>query len=394
MLQPDLGGREHRITRACPTGPSTSAASRSSSATARRIRSPRIWRSGASSTCAGSSSARSRRCSARTASSRSARSSISRRKGPRSTTASCGTTSCVIGCCLTSTRWPRDTYHRDGTIMRGLAMDFTDDPTARNVRDEYLFGKAFLVAPVYQYQARVAPGLSTGRRRRWYDFHTGAPPRRRPEHRRRGAAARMPLFVRAGSIVPVGPEIQYTAEKPGAPITLLVFTGADGSFELYEDDGVSYGYERGEFARIPLRYDAAKDTLTIGARSGSYKGMPEKRTFRVRWIQGRRKAPPTSMPRPMPPSNTRAPRCPSVSGCLRFNPACGINSGCARGCSLLTKGVHRGKGSGGRRSPLSAGRRAGRRDRRSRAPQADSRSVAPGERRLHSRLPHRRRFAR
>ena len=70
-----------------------------------------------------------------------------------------------------------------------------------------------------------------------------------------------------------------------------MFTGADGSFDYYEDDGVSYGYERGEFARIPLRYDAAKGTLTIGARSGSYPGMPEKRTFKVRWIKAGAKAP-------------------------------------------------------------------------------------------------------
>jgi alpha-D-xyloside xylohydrolase len=101
----------------------------------------------------------------------------------------------------------------------------------------------------------------------------------------------MPLFVRAGSIVPVGPDIQHTADKPGAPITLLVFTGADGSFDYYEDDGVSYGYERGEFARIPLRYDAANGALIIGARSGSYKGMPAKRTFNVRWIKAGAKPP-------------------------------------------------------------------------------------------------------
>jgi alpha-D-xyloside xylohydrolase len=101
----------------------------------------------------------------------------------------------------------------------------------------------------------------------------------------------MPLYVRAGSIVPVGPDIQYTGEKPDAPITLFVFTGADGSFDYYEDDGVSYGYERGEFARIPLRYDAANGTLVIGARAGSYKGMPAKRTFHVRWIRDGAKAP-------------------------------------------------------------------------------------------------------
>ena len=91
--------------------------------------------------------------------------------------------------------------------------------------------------------------------------------------------------------MPVGPEIQYTSEKPGAPITLLVFTGADGSFDLYEDDGESYGYENGEFARIPLRYDAADGTLTIGARTGAYPGMVEEREFRVRWITEGAKAP-------------------------------------------------------------------------------------------------------
>jgi alpha-D-xyloside xylohydrolase len=101
----------------------------------------------------------------------------------------------------------------------------------------------------------------------------------------------MPLYVRAGSIVPVGPQIQHTGEKPGAPITLLVFTGADGSFDLYEDDGVSYGYERGEFARIPLRFDSGSQTLTIGARTGAYPGMAEQRTFHVRWIKAGARAP-------------------------------------------------------------------------------------------------------
>jgi alpha-D-xyloside xylohydrolase len=183
-----------------------------------------------------------------------------------------------------------DTFHDDGTIMRGLAMDFTNDAAARDVRDEYLFGKAFLVAPVHQFKARERPVyLPTGAE--WYDFHSG---QRHAGGQSLQAAAplgRMPLFVRSGSIVPVGPAIQYSAEKPGAPITLLVFTGSDGAFDLYEDDGVSYGYEKGEFSRIPLRYDAAKGTLTIGERAGSYPGMPEERTFKVRWIKAGAKAP-------------------------------------------------------------------------------------------------------
>jgi alpha-D-xyloside xylohydrolase len=183
-----------------------------------------------------------------------------------------------------------DTFHRDGTIMRGLAMDFADDVAARDVRDEYLFGKAFLVAPVYKHKARSRQVyLPAGAA--WYDFHSGAQHAGGESVEAAAPLNRMPLYVRAGSIVPVGPDIQYSGESPGAPITLFVFTGTDGSFDYYEDDGVSYGYERGEFARIPLRYDADKGTLTIGARSGSFPGMPETRTFKVRWIKAGGKAP-------------------------------------------------------------------------------------------------------
>jgi alpha-D-xyloside xylohydrolase len=183
-----------------------------------------------------------------------------------------------------------DTYHRDGTIMRGLAMDFAADKAALDVRDQYLFGKSFLVAPVTRHKARSrSVYLPAGTD--WYDFNSG---QKLPGGKAVDAAAplnRMPLFVRAGAIVPVGGAIQHSSEAPAAPITLFVFTGADGAFELYEDDGVSYGYEKGEFSRIPLRYDAAKGTLTIGARSGSYPGMPEERKFHVRWIKQGGKAP-------------------------------------------------------------------------------------------------------
>ena len=183
-----------------------------------------------------------------------------------------------------------DTFHRDGTIMRGLAMDFAGDPAARDVSDEYLFGKAFLVAPVHKHKARSRPVyLPAGAA--WYDFHSGAQHAGGETVDAAAPLSRMPLFVRAGSVVPVGPEVQYSSEKPGAPITLLVFTGADGSFDYYEDDGVSYGYERGEFARIPIRYDSAGETLIIGARSGSYPGMPAQRTFKVRWIKPGAKPP-------------------------------------------------------------------------------------------------------
>lgn len=183
-----------------------------------------------------------------------------------------------------------NTWHRDGSIMRGLAMDFAADRVTHDIRDQYLFGREFLVAPVYRHQARDRPVyLPAGAQ--WYDFHTGKRHAGGQTLQAPAPLQRMPLFVRAGSIVPLGPEIQYSGEKPLAPLTLLVFTGADGRFDLYEDDGTSYGYEAGEFSTIPLHYDAAAGTLTIGARTGRYPGMPMTRTLHVRWIGDGAEAP-------------------------------------------------------------------------------------------------------
>ena len=169
-----------------------------------------------------------------------------------------------------------------GTMMRPLVMDFPADTVARTVADQYLFGPALLVNPVTAYRARSRPVYLPGTA--WYDFWTG---QRLAGGRTVEAAApydRIPLYVRAGSILPVGPELQYTDEKPADPITLLVYTGADGRFSLYEDDGTSYGYERGEFARIPLRWDERRRTLIIGRREGSFPGMPARRTFQAVFV--------------------------------------------------------------------------------------------------------------
>jgi alpha-D-xyloside xylohydrolase len=96
----------------------------------------------------------------------------------------------------------------------------------------------------------------------------------------------MPLFVRAGSIVPTGHGIQHTGEGLNAPILLNVYTGADGSFELYEDDGLSHGYENGEWSRIPVRYEETRGLLHIGERVGGFEGMAAERRIGVRWISG------------------------------------------------------------------------------------------------------------
>ncbi|MCW3836470.1 TIM-barrel domain-containing protein [Sphingomonas canadensis] len=175
-----------------------------------------------------------------------------------------------------------DTWHRDGTMMRGLAMDFAADRKTWNIDDQYLLGPAFLVAPVTAYKARsrqVYLPAGTG----WYDFATGAWFKGGTTVTAEAPRERMPLFVRAGSIVPSGPEVQWTGEQPGGAIVLHVFTGADGGFALYEDDGLSPGYKSGAFARVPVRWDEKAGTLTIGARQGSFPGMAARRSISVRF---------------------------------------------------------------------------------------------------------------
>jgi alpha-D-xyloside xylohydrolase len=172
-----------------------------------------------------------------------------------------------------------------GTMMRPLVMDFTNDVKARDISDEYLFGPALLVNPVTTYQARDRPVYLPGTGL-WYDFWTGA--ESKGGHTVDAAAPfdSMPLYVRAGAIIPFGPELQYTREKPADPVLLRIYAGEDGKFDLYEDDGLTYGYERGAFSTIPLRWNEAKHTLTIGKRTGSFAGMLPERTFNVVLVNG------------------------------------------------------------------------------------------------------------
>jgi alpha-D-xyloside xylohydrolase len=166
------------------------------------------------------------------------------------------------------------------TIMRPLVMDFRDDIVAREVGDELMFGPAFLVSPVTTHLARARPvylPAAPG----WYDFWTGDQQAGGQTVTASAPFDAIPVYVRAGAIVPLGPELQYTSEKDPDPITLYVYAGADGAFVLYEDDGTTYDYERGAFANITLNWKDAKRTLTFGARSGKFPGMLDKRTFRV-----------------------------------------------------------------------------------------------------------------
>jgi len=167
-----------------------------------------------------------------------------------------------------------------GTIMRPLVMDFRADAKARDTTDQYLFGPAFLVSPVTTYKARsravYLPSASS-----WYDLWTGTDVAGGQTIEAPAPYDSMPIHVKAGSIIPTGPEIMYTDEKPADPIVLWVYAGADGQFTLYEDDGVTYAYEKGSFARIPIRWNDAARTLTIAKREGSFAGMQKERTFEV-----------------------------------------------------------------------------------------------------------------
>jgi alpha-D-xyloside xylohydrolase len=176
-----------------------------------------------------------------------------------------------------------NTWWHNGTIMRGLVMDFPHDAKVRDINDEYMFGPAFLVAPVTHYQARSrAVYLPAGSD--WYDFNTGKHYTGGQTIQAPAPLARMPLFVRAGAIVPAGPAEQYTDAKTDSPITLLVYAGANGHFSLYEDAGTTYGYEKGHYSRIPMSYDDATGVLTLGKREGDGQGAPAKRQFIIRRI--------------------------------------------------------------------------------------------------------------
>ena len=172
---------------------------------------------------------------------------------------------------------------KDYTMMRGLIMDFNGDRKVENIKDQWMFGPALMACPVGYYKARnrsVYFPKQTG----WYDLYTG-------EHIDGGQSLVVdapyeciPVFVREGSIIPYGPEMQYCDEKPADNITLYVYGGKDGQFQLYEDEGTNYNYEKGKYATIDISYDDASRTVTFGERKGQFNGMLKNRTFRIVYV--------------------------------------------------------------------------------------------------------------
>jgi alpha-D-xyloside xylohydrolase len=159
-----------------------------------------------------------------------------------------------------------------------------------NIGDQYLFGPSLLINPVYVYGSRNREVyLPAGQG--WYDLYSG---HYEEGGRRIQAPApyeRIPVYVKEGSIIPFGPALQYSSEKPADPVTLYVYTGKDASFSLYEDEGTNYNYEKGACSLIPFSYKEASKTLTIGPRTGAFRGMLKERTFRVIWMTKNKASP-------------------------------------------------------------------------------------------------------
>jgi alpha-D-xyloside xylohydrolase len=182
--------------------------------------------------------------------------------------------------------------HEAYTILRALAFDFRTDASINDIRDQYMFGPAFMVNPVTEQMYSLTGSVPAEKTRKvylpkaadWYDFWTG---KNITGGRTIDAPApieTLPLYIRAGSIIPMGPFLQYATEKPADPIELRIYTGADGAFTLYEDENDNYNYEKGAYSTIPIQWNESAKTLILGPRNGSFPGMLEKRTFRIVWV--------------------------------------------------------------------------------------------------------------
>lgn len=210
-----------------------------------------------------------------------------------------------------STSW--EVTNKQSSFMRALFMDFVNDKKVWDMNDKYMFGKSILVAPIVKAQytpekivkvneetgwdkkeATGAEGQSavdfTAKKSTniylpagtvWYDYWTNEKHNGGQEITRETTIDLIPLYIRAGSIIPIGPKVQYATEKAWDNLEVRVYSGANGSFTLYEDEFDNYNYENGAYTEIPMNWNDNSKTLTIGARKGSYNGMIQNRKFNV-----------------------------------------------------------------------------------------------------------------
>jgi alpha-D-xyloside xylohydrolase len=184
---------------------------------------------------------------------------------------------------------------KDYTMLRLLAFDFADDNRVFDIKDQFMFGNAIMVCPVTQpmYYAHNSVPLENMNKTRdvylpagtvWYDFGTGMKQEGGRVITANAAIDTMPLYVKAGSIVPMAEAVQHSGESSNSELRLLVYPGADGAFTIYQDENDNYNYEKGEYALIDLSWHDGSSTLIIGKRKGTYAGMPEVINFTVEII--------------------------------------------------------------------------------------------------------------
>ena len=171
-------------------------------------------------------------------------------------------------------------HFKDYTLMRPLVMDFNGDKAVEDIGNQWMFGPALMACPVGYYKARNR-SVYFPKQCGWYNLYTN-------EYIAGGQTLvvdapyeQIPVFVREGAIIPFGPEMEWSDEKPAEFINLYVYAGQDGSFQLYEDEGTNYNYEKGKYATIDITYDDAAKTVSFGARKGQFNGMLKNRQFNV-----------------------------------------------------------------------------------------------------------------
>lgn len=180
-----------------------------------------------------------------------------------------------------------DVSFKGSTIMRPLVMDFADDKTATYQKLEYMFGKSFLVAPVAEENPGSLSVYLPDTKGGWYDFFTNEHLTEKSTVSVKLSLENIPVFVRAGSIIPLGPEQQYADEINRDTLEIRIYPGADCSFNLYEDEFDNYEYEKGRFSNIVFSWNDKKQTLVISSRTGDFNGMILKRYFNI-IVEGRK----------------------------------------------------------------------------------------------------------
>jgi alpha-D-xyloside xylohydrolase len=192
-----------------------------------------------------------------------------------------------------------DVTANQSSMMRALVMDFATDKNALDINDQYMFGKSILVSPVSNAMyikpvvngrdTSLAEDFSTVKTKEtylpagadWYDFWTGEKLSGGKKTTKETPIGIIPLYIKAGSILPIGPSVQYAEEKKWDNLEIRIYPGADGKFVLYEDENDNYNYEKGVYSTITFNWDEKKKSLTINDRNGNFPGMLDSRKFNI-----------------------------------------------------------------------------------------------------------------